>query len=711
MDAISIAPEAAHNFINTLIILGSTGRALSPARKAVLFDLSQRLKIEQAELVKMATERNLIFAVDKQERAVTYLAAAVLLAIDHQANPDQGLLAKLASAYEMTGPGLDKINKLAQGGPPLLDRICLPAPTVAENAPAPIPAPAPYSPIDTDYSPLAAPVAPLLAAPAPPTNTAPAGNGFIPLAAVPASPTEPEELPTFVASAKPVKKGISERGKRARKSSRPPKMTKEERKKKLHEDAQGRAKKRQRRFIALCIAFPLVLTGVLLAVNYFPSRGESGRNKGAAVSRYNGIIDDFNRFTKKADVIPIKDMAALKDRIDAIILETKTGNKEDRKLAAELQTLLKSTPFERLWQGSVAEAIDRLALELSQARNAENFPRAKEALKEIQAAYLTTTELRRDYDRLSEAVSAWETFTVAATGIMAQKQNSITNVKKAYWLVKRTRRVSSTPAFKRLMTWFSTQRSQSNVLFQEFVKSIEENDAKTGLPILEMLEYIEPNVQDFFAAKNEELEKSGTGFNLDANKAIGTGFFVTHNLILTNSHVVGHSKQVKIQMQKGDIQGKVIAHEKDLDLALISVKESGAAMSFCKSSIRPGQTVFAYGYGQLGSMNATLLLTKGTLSAVKESQIVFDAKVNPGNSGGPLLDSGGRWLGVVVAKSIATESVDSFGFAIHGNKVIEWLEKNKVFVSKLNSPATGQAPPTGTSDSIVRIEALSIFGE
>jgi S1-C subfamily serine protease len=711
MIEISIPSKGAHKLIKTLIVLGSTGGALSPARKELILGLSQRFKVNPSELSIMAQDRRLEFATDEAERNATYLAAAVLLSIDHQPGADQGLLAKLAGAYGLTGPALEKLNKLAEKGSSILGSLSLSShqdPSLhsqAVNATSSIPTAARVS---QPYSPVAElpPRAPAAAVPFNPI-AAPLPTAPLPTAPLPTAPLAP--LPVVSSPAPGPDQGGAGRSKAAV-SSRRPKLTRQERKKKRQEDSKKRAGSNQKKIIILSILFPLILMVGLIAYKYVSKR-ESASNKGTLLSRYNDLVTDFNRYVKRGETIRMRDIAALKKQAEGLNVEAEAGGAEDKKLVKTIQSLLSSVDFQREWQSSVSEAIDRLALEVSQARNLENFPRARQAIEEIPAAYLTTTELRRDYDRLKEDVDTWETFTATVAEIMAEKEASVKTVKRAYWSMKKSPRVSSTQAYKRLMKWFGTQRSQSDPLFKEFVEAVQTDNSKDGVPIMEMLELIEPNIQDFFERKRAELTEGGNNFAFPAGKAIGTGFFVKAQLILTNSHVVGLSNKVKIQMKTGDVQGTVIARDKSLDLALVRIKESGPALSFCKGSILRGQTVFAYGYGQLGSMNSTLLLTKGLLSAIQDTQLVFDAKVNPGNSGGPLIDAGGRWLGVVVAKTLATSDVDSFAFAVHGIKVVEWLEKQKVYVTKVDSLASGLSPPEQTAASIVRIEALSVFGK
>ena len=98
------------------------------------------------------------------------------------------------------------------------------------------------------------------------------------------------------------------------------------------------------------------------------------------------------------------------------------------------------------------------------------------------------------------------------------------------------------------------------------------------------------------------------------------------------------------------------------------------------------------GHGQpAGKLRqAPLTITTGIISKVpaagdKESEIELDCRVNPGNSGGPLFNDRGAVVGMIRAKSFSLADRDSFGFAIPGEKLVDFLKKNL--------PASAHWPP------------------
>lgn len=192
-------------------------------------------------------------------------------------------------------------------------------------------------------------------------------------------------------------------------------------------------------------------------------------------------------------------------------------------------------------------------------------------------------------------------------------------------------------------------------------------------------------------------------------QSVGSGFFVGDGHVLTNAHVVAGAAEVEVEVGGAGCTGRVIARDEALDLALVRVEgATGSPLRFAPHGGQPGSAVFAYGYGVVGSENVLLLVTRGTVSArdTAAKQLVFDAKVNPGNSGGPLVDGDGRWVGVVVAKSRASErqAVESLGFAVEGGAAAAWVRSCGVEVLESVGPAAGSVPP----DAMLRAATVRI---
>ncbi len=139
-----------------------------------------------------------------------------------------------------------------------------------------------------------------------------------------------------------------------------------------------------------------------------------------------------------------------------------------------------------------------------------------------------------------------------------------------------------------------------------------------------------------------------------ANEGTGSGFLVSQDgYILTNRHVVGGSKFVKVKWPDGfEGLGEVVRSDLRRDVALIKVDPRQLPpLSLRRSAVAQGDTVFAVGT----PLDATLqnTVTRGIVSANRTIEglpyIQSDVAINPGNSGGPLLDEKGAVVAVAVS--------------------------------------------------------------
>lgn len=123
--------------------------------------------------------------------------------------------------------------------------------------------------------------------------------------------------------------------------------------------------------------------------------------------------------------------------------------------------------------------------------------------------------------------------------------------------------------------------------------------------------------------------------------------------IRTNAHVVNGCKEVTLRCSSVHSQANVIARDEANDLAVVhSDRSLPAAVSFRDAPVRPGDQVVALGYPLAGLLVSSVSLTVGNVSALAglgdDSRFLqISAPVQPGNSGGPLLDASGHLVGIV----------------------------------------------------------------
>lgn len=171
----------------------------------------------------------------------------------------------------------------------------------------------------------------------------------------------------------------------------------------------------------------------------------------------------------------------------------------------------------------------------------------------------------------------------------------------------------------------------------------------------------------------------------------GTAFFIdAHGHLLTNAHVVETCKTVTVALGDGDTaDAKIVAKDSQNDLALlVATTKITQYARFAAAAPRQGDEVVVYGFPLPGALSTQGNLTTGIVSALvgmrdDSRQFQISAPVQPGNSGGPLLDRNGAVVGVVSSKinalrvAAATGDVpQNVNFAIKANVVSNFLETN-----------------------------------
>jgi S1-C subfamily serine protease len=159
---------------------------------------------------------------------------------------------------------------------------------------------------------------------------------------------------------------------------------------------------------------------------------------------------------------------------------------------------------------------------------------------------------------------------------------------------------------------------------------------------------------------------------------IGSGVIVDEfGNILTSYHVISGLEVVTVRFFDGSTQvGSVDVTQEDRDLAIVHVNSlpSNAPPAVLSGGVQPGDRVMAIGapFGLEGSVSSGVVSATGRSFVVEETgqllsdMIQFDASVNPGNSGGPLVDMSGRVVGIVTGLVNPTEDrvFVGLGFAV-----------------------------------------------
>ncbi|MCF6289090.1 MAG: trypsin-like peptidase domain-containing protein [Proteobacteria bacterium] len=174
----------------------------------------------------------------------------------------------------------------------------------------------------------------------------------------------------------------------------------------------------------------------------------------------------------------------------------------------------------------------------------------------------------------------------------------------------------------------------------------------------------------------------------------GSGFIVTkEGHIITNEHVAGNCK--KIMIQPLDKQARLVAKDADFDLALLKI--DGAYDNFAKFSVGTvvlGQEVVTAGFPYKNLLSSSIKISTGIVSSLAgvrddNNVVQITAPIQPGSSGGPLIDPSGYIIGAIVSKLDSKQILkylddipQNINFAIKGKHIKRLLYNNNVRITE-----------------------------
>ena len=201
----------------------------------------------------------------------------------------------------------------------------------------------------------------------------------------------------------------------------------------------------------------------------------------------------------------------------------------------------------------------------------------------------------------------------------------------------------------------------------------------------------------------------------------GTGFFVSPNgHILTNHHVIDDCRAVQINTNGERHSVSIIAEDRVNDLALLKSELNPSAI-FPISRETPVllQDIYVAGYPFGDEISTSVKVTAGIVSSLSgiennEANIQIDAALQPGNSGGPIIDQFGNAIGVAVEKlnyEYIMELYDAIpentNFGIKASVAINLLDANNVSAIQPNySPMSKEALGGRIIDGTVYVSCL-----
>ncbi|MET3113269.1 serine protease Do [Pedobacter sp. CG_S7] len=158
----------------------------------------------------------------------------------------------------------------------------------------------------------------------------------------------------------------------------------------------------------------------------------------------------------------------------------------------------------------------------------------------------------------------------------------------------------------------------------------------------------------------------------------GTGFALTSSgYLCTNLHVVNGADSIYVQNAKGDsFKAKVVYQDSQYDLAILKIVDknfstlSSLPYKLNKKNMGIGENVFTLGFPKDDAVLGEGYVSSKTGHAGDTTAYQVSIPVNPGNSGGPLLDNNGNLIGVISAKEY---QIDGAAFAVKSKYILEAL--------------------------------------
>ncbi len=194
----------------------------------------------------------------------------------------------------------------------------------------------------------------------------------------------------------------------------------------------------------------------------------------------------------------------------------------------------------------------------------------------------------------------------------------------------------------------------------------------------------------YTAAKNKTDDSEKNKVILKRTSS-GSGFFVTPNHIITNNHVTVGCDKLEVKNKGYKSSAKLLDTDSTTDLSiLVTGKPNNSFLYFRnRKPVVTGEQSLALGYPFSSTLGSELKVTSGNIAALTGfnnniAELQLTSPVQPGNSGGPLLDDNGNVIGVIVSRLEKSSAItgsrvaQNVNFAIKSNMAKIFMDLNMV---------------------------------
>src|SRR6476661_4117529 len=203
--------------------------------------------------------------------------------------------------------------------------------------------------------------------------------------------------------------------------------------------------------------------------------------------------------------------------------------------------------------------------------------------------------------------------------------------------------------------------------------------------------------------------------------ASGSGAIISENAyIVTNNHVIDGADEITVTLSnRRSFKAKLVAADPSSDIALLKIEAKGLPFMLYGNSddVKIGQWVLALGYplnleatvtaGIVSAKGRTLEINRRQSSTPVESFLQTDAAVNPGNSGGPLVNTEGKLIGINSAIASPTGAYAGYSFTIPVNIVKKIIADLMKFGTVQRAYLGIQYPRENLSDELKEQNGIS----